>query len=233
MFGLMITMNYLANSLPLNGKTTGQLSAQYPNLFVPAGITFSIWAIIYLMLLGFIAWQFREASRPIVSAIGWAFAISSFFNALWIIAWHFEFPGLSLLVMLVILAALVYINLAIRDQNAVFAKVTFGVYLGWICVAIIANATALLVSINWSGWGLSDQTWAFIMILAALAITGVVLLKLQNPFIGFAVMWAFLGIVINRLGSHPALVAIGIIAMAIMLGITIWGFLRIPGQISS
>ena len=38
----MIFINFLANYLPINGKNTGQVSDQYPNLFVPAPITFSI-----------------------------------------------------------------------------------------------------------------------------------------------------------------------------------------------
>ena len=49
LFAGMIVMNYLANALPLNNKTTGELSDSFPNLFVPAGITFSIWGIIYLL----------------------------------------------------------------------------------------------------------------------------------------------------------------------------------------
>ncbi|HPF93546.1 MAG TPA: hypothetical protein PLV65_06405, partial [Tenuifilaceae bacterium] len=61
-FAVMIVLNYLANALPLNGKTTGELSAEYPNLFVPAGLTFSIWGIIYLMLFIFIVVQFRESN---------------------------------------------------------------------------------------------------------------------------------------------------------------------------
>lgn len=47
----MLLVNYLANSLPLNGYTTSTLSSFYPNLFVPDGLTFSIWGIIYLWLL--------------------------------------------------------------------------------------------------------------------------------------------------------------------------------------
>ncbi len=30
---------------------TGELSDRYPNLFVPAGFTFAIWGLIYLLLL--------------------------------------------------------------------------------------------------------------------------------------------------------------------------------------
>jgi len=36
-----IIVNSLAMSIPINNKTTGELSDQYPNLFVPAGSTFS------------------------------------------------------------------------------------------------------------------------------------------------------------------------------------------------
>ena len=35
-------VNGLSNALPLNGKTASELSDQYPNLFVPSGLTFSI-----------------------------------------------------------------------------------------------------------------------------------------------------------------------------------------------
>ena len=46
----MIVTNYLANALPLNGRSTGDISDAYPSLFTPAGITFSIWGVIYLLL---------------------------------------------------------------------------------------------------------------------------------------------------------------------------------------
>ena len=96
-FAGMILMNYLANALPLGGKTTGQLSDQYPNLFTPAGITFSIWGVIYLLLLGFVFLQFRESHKNLSASIGWLFAIGCVLNALWIVAWHYEQLPLSLL----------------------------------------------------------------------------------------------------------------------------------------
>ena len=40
LFAGMLVMNYLANALPLNNKTTGELSDSFPNLFVPAGLLF-------------------------------------------------------------------------------------------------------------------------------------------------------------------------------------------------
>ena len=49
----VIAINALANILPINGMNTGQISGFYPNYFVPAGFTFGIWSIIYLLLLAY------------------------------------------------------------------------------------------------------------------------------------------------------------------------------------
>jgi benzodiazapine receptor len=38
-----ITMNILANALPLNGQNTGDISDRFQVLFVPAGYVFAIW----------------------------------------------------------------------------------------------------------------------------------------------------------------------------------------------
>ena len=78
-FLLVLVVNGLANALPLGGNTTGDISARYPNLFVPAGLTFSIWGVIYLALAAFILYQARDlfSSRkiqmPYLESIGWYF----------------------------------------------------------------------------------------------------------------------------------------------------------------
>src|SRR5665647_795485 len=100
-FAVMIVMNYLANALPLNGKTTGELSDAFPNLFVPAGLTFSIWGVIYLLLLVFCVTQFTSSNQAVISRIGWVFAVTCFFNALWIVAWHYGRLPLSLILSLI------------------------------------------------------------------------------------------------------------------------------------
>jgi hypothetical protein len=225
-FLLMVVMNYLANALPLNDKTTGQLSAQYPNLFVPAGVTFSIWGVIYLMLAGFLALQFRSQNKAMVEAIGWAFAISCLLNAAWIVAWHYERVPLSLLVMLGLLLTLILINASLRHMPAGLTKAAFGIYLGWICIATIANATALLVAYQWGGWGISQQTWTILLIAAGTLITAATLIRLNNPFLGLAVIWAFTGIIFRQRGEHPAIVIAAFIAIGVMVVVTGWGFLR-------
>ncbi len=224
LFAIMVVMNYLANALPLNNKTTGELSDSYPNLFVPAGITFSIWGIIYLLILGYCIVQFKESNQTAVSDIGWFFGLSCALNALWIACWHYEKLPLSLIVMVGLLITLIHINTVIRDIPFGIIKASFGIYLGWICIATIANVTALLVNYNWNGFGISGEAWTIIMIAAGTIIATLTLYRLWNPFIGLAVIWAFIGIIIKRQDDYRSIVVAAIIAVIIVAIASIIGF---------
>ena len=224
-FVAMVYMNYLANSLPINGKTTGQLSAAYPNLFVPAGITFLIWGIIYLLLIVYCIMQFLPASKEIAIKIGWLFSISCVLNGLWIIAWHYQKLPLSLLIMLGLLVSLIMINLQLKELPLGLLKAAFGIYLGWICIATIANVTALLVNSSWGGIGISQEIWTIIIIAIGTIIVSLTILKINNPFIGLSVVWAFTGIIIKRSDDYKSIVIAAAIGILIVGVITLMGFL--------
>ena len=226
LFAVMIVMNYLANALPLNNKTTGQLSDSFPNLFVPAGITFSIWGVIYLLLAVYCVLQFTGHNQAVMLRIGWLFALTCLSNALWIVFWHYGRLSLSLLDMIVLLITLIGINFIIRDQPQGIIKASFGIYLGWICIATIANVTALLVHYQWKGFGISEVTWTIIMILAGTLIAILAILKFRNPFIGLSVIWAFTGIILKRQHDFRILVLVSLAAIAVVVFFTAWGFFR-------
>jgi len=225
-FAGMIVMNYLANALPLNNRTTGELSDSFPNLFVPAGITFSIWGIIYILLLIYTVVQFTGSNQIAISKISLAFGISCILNALWIVTWHYGKLPLSLLVMVCVLISLIYINIAIRHLPLGIIKAAFGIYLGWICIATIANVTALLVSYNWVGFGLSQETWTIIMIAIGALIVALTIYRISNPFIGLSVIWAFTGIILKRQDDYRSIVISAAVAIAVVGIVSIMGFLR-------
>jgi hypothetical protein len=230
-FAVMIVMNYLANALPLNGKTTGAVSDAFPNLFTPAGITFSIWGVIYLLLLVFCVTQFTSSNQAIISRIGWLFAVTCFFNALWIVAWHYDRLPLSVVIMLGLLVSLIWINIIIKDLPFGLIKAAFGIYLGWICIATIANVTALLVTYNWSGFGISGETWTIIMIIVGALVTALTLWRLDNPFIGLSVAWAFAGIMIKRQADYRTVFIVAAVAMGVVALLLLLAFFkkRMPG----
>ena len=204
-FLLTIVLNALANGLPINGRTTGELSDLYPNLFVPAGYVFSIWGIIYLGLLLFTIWQARglfssgPLRSPAAASLGGWFLLSSVANASWIVAWHYEQLGLSLLLMATILFSLIQIY-QITDGNArlsVIERIPFSIYLGWISIATIANVTTLLVDAEWGTWGLGEITWTMIMTSTG-AILALIFLWFRSDLLyAGVVIWALVGI-INR-----------------------------------
>jgi len=226
LFAVMIVMNYLANSLPLNNRTTGDISDSLPNLFVPSGITFSVWGVIYLLLAAYCIIQFTTPGQEIINKIAVAFAISCILNALWIVCWHYGYTALSLIVMTGLLISLIFINISISGLNNGLIKAAFGVYLGWICIATIANVTALLVSYNWNGAGISHEAWTVIMIAAGTIIASLTLFKVDNPYIGIVVIWAFTGIILKRIGDYRSIVIAASAAIALVLATTILTFLR-------
>jgi hypothetical protein len=215
-FAGMVVMNYLANALPLNGKTTGELSDAFPNLFVPAGITFSIWGVIYLLILVFCVVQFSGANAAAVSGIGWFFGISCLLNALWIVCWHYGKIPLSVVVMLGLLATLIYMNLQMKDLPTGIIKASFGIYLGWICIATIASITTLLVHYQWNGFGISPEIWTIAMIIAGAAIAALAITRFNNYFIGISVVWAFIGIILKRNGDYRSIaIAAGVAGLVV------------------
>jgi hypothetical protein len=226
LFAGMLVMNYLANALPLNNKTTGELSDSFPNLFVPAGLTFSIWGVIYLLLIVYCVVQFTGSGKVVISDISWLFSISCILNAIWILFWHYGKLPLSLIVMIGLLVTLILINISIRELPSGIIKATFGVYLGWICIAAIANVTALLVSIQWTGFNIPQETWTIIMIFIGAVLIGLTVYRLKNPFIGLAVVWAFIGIAIKRQDDYRSIFISAIIALSLVALISLWSFLR-------
>jgi hypothetical protein len=93
-FGTII-VNTLAVTLPINNKTTQQLSDQYPNLYVPAGLTFSIWGEIYILQAILAVYQVivtlkkDEEGLSAFKKIGYLFFLSSLLNMGWIFGWQY------------------------------------------------------------------------------------------------------------------------------------------------
>ncbi len=225
-----IVVNGLANALPINGQQTGEISDSFPIYFVPAGYVFAIWGLIYLGLIAFAVYQALPAQRtnPRLRAIGVPVIISSVANIVWIFLWHYEqFPG-TMVAMLVLLAALltIYLRLGTGNSRATAGekwavRVPFSIYLGWITVATVANASQLLYNLGWSGWGIAPQAWAAIM-LAVAVVLGVLmaLTRSDAAYLGVLV-WAFIGIALKHAATPivaiSAWAATGIVVLLVLI----------------
>lgn len=211
-----IIINALAVILPINGKSTQELSDAIPNLFVPAGITFSIWSIIYILLIFFAVYQasdlFKKEKKdaPFLEQISFYFILASLGNILWIFLWHYEHVVFSLAAMLLLLVSLLVIynrlhigKTQVSRKEKLFIHAPMSVYLGWITVATIANVTAVLVTLGWDGFGISEMIWTILVIVVAVLITLLMLLKRKDIAYSLVVIWALLGIALKRFGVDP------------------------------
>jgi hypothetical protein len=218
----VVTVNYLANALPINGIKTNVISDKNANEFAPAGITFAIWGVIYSLLIAVIIWQFLKKSDPkddTIDKINLLFVANCVLNSVWLFLWHYELLAISVVVMSGILYTLVRLNtvisfdLAPQTPNRTLLKAAFGVYLGWICIATIANTTTWLVSVQWGAFGLSPTFWTGGMIGVGALVVSLTTWHKRNLFIGAAVLWAFLGIIIKQHQLHSAFTPISWAAM--------------------
>jgi hypothetical protein len=212
LFAGMLTVNALANILPINGLNTGELSAFYPNLFVPAGLTFSIWGLIYILLFIYVIYALIASIKGINAVLNikaqLAFALTCLLNSAWIFFWHYKLIVWAELTMLALLITLIYL---FQKTGKLYTKGFFrtlaisapvSIYLGWITVATIANTTALLVAKNWGAWGLSANAWTVTMILIATVITVIMLIRKLNVCYSLVIIWAFIGIMIKRYNAE-------------------------------
>ncbi|HHU39309.1 MAG TPA: tryptophan-rich sensory protein [Propionibacterium sp.] len=245
----MIGLNGLANLLPINGRTTGGVSDAYQNLFAPAGLTFAIWGVIYLLLGAHVLYQlglFRAGagdtdggspSQVLLERVGVLFSLTSVANSAWILAWHYDFILLSTVLLVTMLVLLILITRTIIDARLtgrarLFVRLPFSVYFGWITVATIANITVWLVSTGWDGFGLAESTWAVAIIAVGAIIGTTVALRDKDVPYALVLIWAYLGIWIKHTsaagfsGQYPAVIATTVAGVVAFVAASAYVLLR-------
>jgi hypothetical protein len=210
---LVIAVNYVSQALRLNDTTIGEISKQYDNLFTPASYAFAIWGIIFLGLLAYGIFQVRRAffsDKPstFIEQTGYWFILTNVLNSLWVIAFVYDYTGVSVLIMLGILFSLIKIILNTKMERWDAPKSTIAfvwwpicLYSGWIAVATIANISAYLTKIGWDGSPLSEITWTIVMITIATLLNLVMIWKRNMREFAAVGIWALFAIFIRHKDS--------------------------------
>jgi hypothetical protein len=204
-FSGMLYLNYLGGAGKINNISTGEVSGLYPNLFTPAGFTFSIWGVIYLLNLSFIIHQVYKAFRLPENfdlRLNQGFFFISITNSVWIIAWHRLAVGYSLFLMFMLLIFLLGTYWQARRPKYTSEYITefvnFSVYLGWISVATIANTTIFLTSVGVANQGSLATVLTVVVIAIAVGLGLYFILKQRNVWYALVILWASYGIYAAR-----------------------------------
>jgi len=203
--GLFFIVTLAVNTLGaiglINGLSQKQISDMYITLITPSPATFSIWSVIYtLLLISVIVMIARKNDAYYDNAVDQItnlFRISCVLNIAWIVSFSYVLVELSLLFILgfVITLALICQKLIrIQDKKRWLLPLTFGLYTGWLVIATVVNTAAALVKLKWNGFGLANDVWGIIMLVIAIFLVIFVLTKIRNAAFPLPVAWAYFGI---------------------------------------
>ncbi len=220
-----------AGGTPIQDAAGGALAAD-ATLIAPASPAFSVWSVIYLGLLVYAVWQALpgQSAAERHRRLGYWIAASLVLNGLWILSIQFDLLGLSVPIIVVLLAVLIQtFRQAIQYPpagalDAAFTDVPIGLYLGWVCVATAANITALLVAIGFTGFGIPAEVWS-VVVVAVAALAGVLLAVASRGRFAqsLTLAWGLAWLAVGRLAGEPASVVTGvaaIVGLVVVLGVT-------------
>ncbi|CAM4130812.1 TspO/MBR family protein [Saccharibacillus endophyticus] len=235
LFIAVIVVNALATTLPLAGRDTREISDMYKNLLTPAGFAFSIWSVIYVLLLGFIIYAFvaERKGRASAAAPGPLFAVTCVLNMAWLFCWHYLLVELSVVVMLLFLVTLILIYLRTRLDNErlevldiLFVKVPFSMYLGWISVATIVNISALFAKHDFGTFGLGDAGWAIVMVIVAALLAFAIGFRFRDGVYPLVFAWALYAISVEQSDASQAVSTAALVTSIVVALFAIWMFVR-------
>lgn len=200
---LLVTLvvNGLGAAGLINGLSQKEISDMYLTLITPSPSTFSIWSLIYVLLItSMIVMIVRKTDsyyQNAIDEITLLFRISCVLNIIWIVLFSYLQVELSTLFILgfVITLALICLKLKkIHVKRRFLLPLTFGLYTGWLIIATVVNVAAALVKVQWGGFGINHEIWAIITLIIDVLLTFVVLHSNCNAALPLPVAWAYLGI---------------------------------------
>ncbi|GAA1851474.1 TspO/MBR family protein [Microbacterium koreense] len=218
---------------PIQEAAGGFLNSD-STLIAPGTGAFRIWSVIYTGMLAYAIWQVLPGQRHDArqERIGWWVAASLILNAAWIGVVQADLLWLSLPViamLLVVLCRIFVILRRTRPKNiveTVVADGAIGLYLGWVIIATVANATAILYATGFDGFGIAPEIWSAI-VLGAAALIGIALAFWSGGRLAPAasLSWGIAWVAIARFTAEPyspetgvaAIVAVALIVIATVI----------------
>ncbi|MDO5095125.1 MAG: hypothetical protein Q4D65_01090 [Peptostreptococcaceae bacterium] len=223
---IMVIINTLGAFGFINGLSQKEVSNEFDTMITPAGFTFSIWGVIYSLLLITLVVAFVNRDKTyyknFIERISFWFVLSCVFNILWNVVFAYRMIALSLLMILGLLFTLVAIlrNLqALRDNSKWVPALSFGLYAGWIFIASFVNFSAFLVSIDFNYFGSTELVFSIaVVVVASLLAIGMVRYH-QNAIFPLAIAWAYFGgmMELKKTGDMSMLGTLLLITMAVMI----------------
>ena len=177
---------------------------------VPAGYAFSIWGLIYLLLLAHAGFGlFKRDLDPVWDKTRWSLIVSLTLGTSWIPVAQISPIWATILIWIMLISALVALLQTSTTKDRLFLTTPIAIYAGWLTAASFVS-----VALVGAGHGLlKDQIgWASVALGLTTVFASAVQIKLNKvPEFGLAIIWALIAVAVRNWGSELtiSIVAIG------------------------
>lgn len=215
-FVIMIFLNYWS------ATNVGDVANANQPLIQPAGFTFSIWGLIYILLFIWIIKAFFAKDRSIYENVSYWPALNFLLNGCWILAFTAQALLTSVVIIFALLITLIIIYSRINDTaHTFFDKLPFSIYIGWVSAASILNVFVWFVGIDKTVFlGMNEEVWSFIMLTVATIIAILFSIRFKDFVYTLVFIWAFIGIYMET--PSEALKGFVLILIALLIIICIY-----------
>lgn len=238
-FGTLFGLGILGTRVE---ESSGGSLAADATLIAPATNAFSVWSVIYVGLFAYLIYQWLPANRSTdrMRAIGWFAGWSMLLNAAWLLVTQRGWLEISVVVMIalvLVLGVLVGRLHTYRGKgwlDALLIDGTFGLYLGWVCVATCANIAATLVARGIPATGVGSTIATVVVLLVVLALAAVLARRVGGRWaVAAGIAWGLSWVAVGRLTDQPRSTAVAVAAIVVALGVVAVNWLARRRQLTS
>lgn len=232
---MTLAVNFLGATGKINGTSQAEVSDTYHTLITPAGFTFSIWSVIYTLLVISMITLLVKAKdsyyHQVIERISPLLWLSYLSNMIWIVLFSYRLVGLSTVFIFAYLFSLSGILVLLKElsqKRQWLLGLTFGLNTGWLFIASVVNVAAYLVQIEWNGWGVADSHWAIVIMFVSLLLAFLVLSRVKNAAFPLPIAWAFFGIFMELkvTEGNELLGIVAIVCMVLLVLLSVTSFRR-------
>lgn len=237
-FIVVIVVNYLAAMGMIPGLLPQkEVSKLYETPITPAGFTFSIWAVIYVLLFLALLYMMSISSKDTREArfsnslIPFVLGVF-FFNILWNLTFGLQWIAASVAMIIGYWLCLLMIGLKLcysRERLNIVVPIAFGIHTGWISIASIVNIYAYLVKSGAQGITTNPELWSLFGIIASVLLVLILQTVIRNASLPLATAWALFGIYAKEGVSYsvyPFIPLLLLICAMLLVGFSIMTLLK-------
>lgn len=222
-FIVMLILNYAS------GSNVGNVADDNQAIIQPAGFAFSIWGLIYILLLICIIRLFiqKDWENTMAYRLRYWPIINFLLNGIWIFVFTQQLMLLSVIIIFALLITLIIMHILIsKTDYHWFDRLPLSIYFAWVTVASIVNVFAFTNSNNIEELlGMTELTWTIIMITAAALIGIITALYFKDWLYPLVLIWPFLGIYTENNSDYMnldnTLLVVSIVLIAVSLVVLI------------